>query len=189
MERRMKGNFHVRCEAGENSEITSKSYLSLFSRQIMNEFFEDVPTIIYIDAGNESVIVPSDWLTRPMNQWTDEEIAAYSSSGYSGQVVIGAKKEHQLLQEPMAQKYPDVLTDTDSVAPSELSCTLLSASEPQRIITNKFASLAVVNALQEILFEGSITHHIIHFHAKEGYMRSLQRQEKDDLSEVLELLG
>lgn len=29
MERRMKRKFHVRCEAGENLEITSKSYLSL----------------------------------------------------------------------------------------------------------------------------------------------------------------
>jgi type IV secretion system protein VirD4 len=30
MERRMTGNCHVRCGAGENSAITSKSYLSLF---------------------------------------------------------------------------------------------------------------------------------------------------------------
>ena len=30
MERRMIGNAHVRCEAGENPEITSKDYLSLF---------------------------------------------------------------------------------------------------------------------------------------------------------------
>lgn len=30
MERRMKRKFHVRCEAGENLEITSKSYLSLY---------------------------------------------------------------------------------------------------------------------------------------------------------------
>lgn len=28
MERRMRGNSHVRCERGENSEITSKNYLS-----------------------------------------------------------------------------------------------------------------------------------------------------------------
>ncbi len=30
MERRVRGNSHARCEAGENSEITSKSYLSLY---------------------------------------------------------------------------------------------------------------------------------------------------------------
>ena len=30
MERRVRGNVHARCEVGENSEIMSKSYLSLF---------------------------------------------------------------------------------------------------------------------------------------------------------------
>lgn len=30
MERRMRGNSHVRCGAGERPEITSKAYLSLF---------------------------------------------------------------------------------------------------------------------------------------------------------------
>ena len=29
MERRVRGNSHARCEAGEKTEITSKSYLSL----------------------------------------------------------------------------------------------------------------------------------------------------------------
>lgn len=29
MERRVKGNFHARCEAGENLEIISNGYLSL----------------------------------------------------------------------------------------------------------------------------------------------------------------
>jgi len=33
MERRMKRKFHVRCEAGENLEITSKSYLSLCAKR------------------------------------------------------------------------------------------------------------------------------------------------------------
>ncbi|RKJ73745.1 thiamine biosynthesis protein ThiF [Butyricicoccus sp. 1XD8-22] len=160
-----------------------------FSRQIMNEFFEAVPSLIYIDAGNESVQVPSDWLTRPMEQWTDEEKEAYANSGYSGQVVIGVKKDNEVLQEPLAQKFPDVLSDTDSIAPSEVSCSDLSASEPQRLITNKFASLAVLNAVQEIVYESSITNHITHFHSKQGYMRSVQRQEKDDLTEILELLG
>jgi hypothetical protein len=31
MERRVRGNSHARCEAGENLEIASKSYLSLYS--------------------------------------------------------------------------------------------------------------------------------------------------------------
>ena len=32
MERRMSGNAHVRCEVGENPEIISKDYLSLFPK-------------------------------------------------------------------------------------------------------------------------------------------------------------
>ena len=32
MERRMSGNAHVRCEAGENPEMTSKDYLSLLPK-------------------------------------------------------------------------------------------------------------------------------------------------------------
>src|SRR2546429_7823147 len=38
MERRVTGNCHARCEAGEKREITSNSYLSLFS----------FPTVIYV---------------------------------------------------------------------------------------------------------------------------------------------
>ena len=34
MERRMRGNSHVRCEVGENLAITSKDYLSLQDRLI-----------------------------------------------------------------------------------------------------------------------------------------------------------
>ena len=34
MERRMKRKFHVRCEAGENLEMTSKDYLSLFNFRV-----------------------------------------------------------------------------------------------------------------------------------------------------------
>ena len=36
MERRMRGNFHVRCGTGENLEITSKSYLSLKMSTLRN---------------------------------------------------------------------------------------------------------------------------------------------------------
>jgi len=156
-----------------------------FSRQLFHDFYQSVPNLIYIDSGNESVEVPADWLTRPMNEWTVEEKETYANSGYSGQVVVGVKRDNKVLQEPVADMFPDILTDTDSVAPSALSCSQLSASEPQRIITNKFASLAVVNALQEILYEGTISHQITYFHARRGYMRSIERQEKDELLEEL----
>lgn len=37
MERRMRGNSHVRCEMGENLAITSKDYLSLYETVTLNE--------------------------------------------------------------------------------------------------------------------------------------------------------
>ena len=42
MERRMKRKFHVRCEAGENLEITSKSYLSLSDLADLGTVMENV---------------------------------------------------------------------------------------------------------------------------------------------------
>lgn len=38
MERRMRGNSHVRCGAGEKTEITSNSYLLLYSRQYLSNY-------------------------------------------------------------------------------------------------------------------------------------------------------
>lgn len=35
MERRMRGNSHVRCEVGENPEMTSRDYLSLSAPAIL----------------------------------------------------------------------------------------------------------------------------------------------------------
>lgn len=152
-----------------------------YSRKIMNQFFDNVPTCIYIDAGNESVEVPSDWQTRPIEQWNEAEKEAYYNSGYSGQVVVGVKIDNKVLQEPVVKMFPDILEDTDTIAPSELSCAELSASEPQRLITNKFAALSIANVIQEILFEKNITHHMTLFHAKKGYMRSIKKQECEDL--------
>ena len=53
MERRVRGNSHARCEAGENLEIISKSYLSLYSwlvelRPRKNRIIETtVPRVAY----------------------------------------------------------------------------------------------------------------------------------------------
>ncbi len=40
MERRMRLKLHVRCEAGEKPEITSKAYLSLYEPERMNKIIE-----------------------------------------------------------------------------------------------------------------------------------------------------
>ena len=150
-----------------------------YTRKILNEFFRSSKRCIYIDAGNESVAVPSDWRVRPKSDWTEEEIKQYNESGWTGQVVTGVKL-NLYKQPPLAEVFPDVLEDNDEIKPSELSCTELSASEPQRLIVNKFAALAIANVLTQIIEEQTITTHVTFFHAKKGYMRSIVYEDHQD---------
>lgn len=145
---------------------------NLYTRQLMNELFAIMDNIVYIDAGNESIIVPSDWRERPMQLWTDEELSDYKNSGWTGQVVCGAKLNGQY-QPPLAEVYPDVLEETSTIIrPSEVSCVDLAASDPQRTIVNKFSALSVCTFLSEILEEYTVSNHVTQFHAKKGYMRT-----------------
>lgn len=149
-----------------------------FTRKILHEFFEITKPCIYIDAGNESTIVPKDWQERPKKDWTETEIKEFNDSGWSGQIVTGVKL-NQFYQGAVAEMFPDILTDEDSIRPSELSCTELSASEPQRLIVNKFAALTIANVLSQIIEENTISSHVTFFHAKKFYMRSTPIQKKE----------
>ncbi|KYD20580.1 ThiF family adenylyltransferase [Caldibacillus debilis] len=166
----------------ENERITSKKlFLPIiigcvdnnYTRRIIHQLFQQMKTGIWIDAGNEATTVPPDWKTRP--QWTEEEMAAFNESGWSGQVVTGVRL-NLFKQDSVAEVFPDVLEDEDDIRPSELSCEELSASEPQRLIVNKFAALIVARILTEIIEEHTISSHITFFHAKKGYMRSTDIQ-------------
>jgi hypothetical protein len=59
----------------------------------------------------------------------------YDKSGFTGQLVCGLKLDGKVISEPIAYcfVYPDILEDKDEIAPSEMSCTQLMASEPQRV--------------------------------------------------------
>lgn len=148
-----------------------------FTRKIMHEFFSTHPCI-YIDAGNEATVVPADWQRRPKDQWTAEELTAFKESGWSGQVVTGINL-NLYKQESVAEKFPDILEDEDSLKPSSLSCTELTASEPQRLNVNKFAALAILNVLTEIVEDFTVSSHVILFHAKKGYMRATEAKKKE----------
>lgn len=146
-----------------------------FTRGILNDTYSILKNVIYIDAGNESIIAPTDWRTRPRNRWTEEERELYDTSGWSGQVVCGVKLNGIEYQPAVATVHPEILMDTDDETfkkPSELSCSELAASDPQRMIVNRFASLAVTSYLNEIIESATITNHLTEFHAKRGYMRS-----------------
>lgn len=148
-----------------------------FTRKIMHEFFSTHPCI-YIDAGNEATVVPADWQRRPKDQWTAEELTAFKESGWSGQVVTGINL-NLYKQESVAEKFPDILEDEDSLKPSSLSCTELTASEPQRLNVNKFAALAILNVLTEIVEDFTVSSHVILFQAKKGYMRATEAKKKE----------
>ncbi|MDE3841010.1 thiamine biosynthesis protein ThiF (plasmid) [Bacillus methanolicus] len=146
-----------------------------YTRRIIHALFMQMKTVVYIDAGNEATKVPHDWRTRPKERWTEEELTSYHQSGWSGQVVTGVRL-NLFKQAPVAEVFPDILEDYDEIRPSELSCSELSASEPQRLIVNKFAALSIANILTHIVEEYKIYSHITFFHAKKGYMRSTEVQ-------------
>lgn len=150
-----------------------------FSRRIMYDLFKSLKTCIWIDAGNEATTVPHDWQTRPKEQWSEEELKAYRESGWSGQVVCGVNT-NLYKQDCVVDVFPDILTDEDEIRPSELSCTELSASEPQRLIVNKYAALSILSILNQIVDGHEISSHLTFFHARNGYIRSTGIQKRVD---------
>lgn len=155
-----------------------------FTRRVIHELFMKMNTVVYIDAGNESTKVPADWRTRPKERWTEEELRDYRESGWSGQVVTGVRF-NLFKQSPVAEMFPDILLDQDDIRPSELSCTELTASEPQRLVVNKMAALSVANILTNLIEDFNINSHITFFHAKKGYMRSTNTVAKESYDCVL----
>ncbi|WP_028393947.1 ThiF family adenylyltransferase [Bacillus cihuensis] len=148
-----------------------------FSRQIIHELFSQMKTCIYIDAGNENVTLPPDWMNRPKEQWTEEEKQEFNESGWRGQVVTGVKL-NLFKQGPIGEMFPDVLEDQDELRPSELSCTQISASEPQRLIVNKFAALIIANIMTQIVEDHhTISSHIVFFHAKQMHVRAVEAKQ------------
>ncbi len=144
-----------------------------YTRKIFHQLFEQVPNLLYLDSGNESAVVPSDFPQRPKEKWTDEELTAYNESGWTGQVVCGLKLKGETILEPVASRFPEILEDDDEIKkPSEMSCEELSSSDPQRLLTNRMAAMAVCTYITELFECGTISNSMSVFHAKKGYMRS-----------------
>ena len=143
-----------------------------FSRQLFHKFFEQEKNLLYIDIGNEAVSPPDDYRSRPKDRWSEAEKDTFDKSGFTGQLVCGLKIDGNVICEPVASVFPDILEDFDEIAPSELSCTELAASQPQRIITNRYSALAASTLLNEVFELGTLSTHKIFYHSKKGYMRS-----------------
>ncbi|MGG1594769.1 ThiF family adenylyltransferase [Terribacillus saccharophilus] len=143
-----------------------------FTRKVMHEFFYSVPRLLYIDVGNDSVKLPKDKDLSNIGHWTADEKTEYDSSGWDGQVVCGLRFNNETILEPVATIFPNILEEEDEIAPSEVSCSNVVASDPQRLMTNRMASISVLTYLNQIFESGTINNHMTFFHAKDGFMRS-----------------
>ena len=87
------------------------------TRMLLHEFFhsESIPELVYIDVGVEGVLLKEQ---LPKDPNAEEKI---KSSGFSGQVVCGYKKDGQVLLPPVAEVYASILADEESVFPNQ-SC-------------------------------------------------------------------
>ncbi|WP_336775335.1 ThiF family adenylyltransferase [Paenibacillus sp. MMO-58] len=131
-----------------------------FSRKIMDDYFQKSDDIIYIDAGIEGVYVPSG--DRSPEEWTADEQQEHIESGYSGQVVIGLKKNGKVLLPPLNEVYP--IDVKDAIPPSH-NCGL-EPYQPQRMIANENAALQISTIVNELFSSNSILVNVVNFNAR-----------------------
>ncbi len=130
------------------------------TRQLMHEAFKEMRNIIYIDSGIDSV---------------DE--TGSQDSGYSGQVVCGAKMDKKQFLSPVGEVYPDILTDKDSLLPTQ-SCAETVVYYPQRMQTNEMAALVMSGYLNTILSDYEIVSHYTNFNARTNMVRPTYLKER-----------
>ncbi|WDI05277.1 thiamine biosynthesis protein ThiF (plasmid) [Paenibacillus urinalis] len=141
-----------------------------FSRNIMNDYFNRTDDIIYIDAGIEGVFMPSE---QPQDQWSTEELKDHMDSGYSGQIVVGLKKDGKEILPPLNVVYP--INAEDAIPPSH-NCGL-EPYQPQRMIANEYAAMHISTVLNELFSSNSIHIHISNFSARNGSCRPIYFEE------------
>lgn len=129
------------------------------TRQLIHEAFQKIPNCIYIDSGIESM---------------DEEGSV--DSGYSGQVVCGARMYNKQYLEPIGEVYPNILEDKDSRLPTQ-ACGEQVANYPQRMQTNETAALVMMGYLNTLLSEHALMSHYTNFNARTMLIRPTYIQE------------
>lgn len=134
------------------------------SRQLMDEFFHSnyLDDLIYIDAGVEGVYVVPGKEERQYSQM-EKQIAA--NSGFSGQIVVGFKRNGQVFLPPVGRVFEDILTDEETAFPGQ-SCGEAIINNPQRCATNKFAAQIANNIMNTLFHTNEIGIHAVDFNAK-----------------------
>lgn len=133
------------------------------TRMLMHEYFhhKDVANLMYIDVGIEGVILKEELKDDPRG---DKKI---QTSGFSGQVVTGYKQSGQVFLPPVADVYGTILTDQESVFPTQ-SCGDDMVNNPQRCETNKLAAQMTNVVLNNLFFTGELLQEEITFNARFG---------------------
>jgi len=131
------------------------------TRQLMHEYFEASSDLIYIDVGVEGVIL-KDELPKEM----DDKDSIIMSSGFSGQVVVGYRRNNITVLPSIADVYPTILTDLESAFPTE-ACAEVK-NNPQRVETNKMAAQFANIILNNLFHTGELLQEEINFNARLG---------------------
>jgi hypothetical protein len=131
------------------------------TRQLLDQIFHRLAHLIYLDAGNDGV--------DPSDDPADRETV--QASGYGGHVVVGVKQRGRVLLPPVGTVYPDILTDTRSALPGQ-ACGQQAVSQPQRMLTNVWAAMTVMSAVNTLLTDHQVLWHVANFNARYGTTRS-----------------
>lgn len=150
-----------------------------FSRMIMHEFFTKESNLIWIDAGNDSV----KFYNRDF--YDENELAEFQEvvpnfkfneenmkTGWQGQVVCGVKSYGEVLTNSYGEIFSQYLTKEDN--PAEISCSVVVARSPQRVLTNQTSAHYMKTILVPIFFEGCLIHSYFLFHARSGQVKAQQ---------------
>lgn len=138
------------------------------TRQLLHEFFETQSDLIYIDAGVEGVIMKEEIKNMPecANMTAAQINQMIIGSGFSGQVVTGIKYRGEEVLAPMCTVYPNVLSDQESVFPTQTCAETLN--NPQRLETNKMAAQMLNIVMNNLFHTGEVYQQEIQFHARYG---------------------
>lgn len=133
------------------------------TRMLMHEYFHSSlqDELLYIDVGVEGVLLKEE---LPNDPNANDKI---NGSGFSGQVVCGYKNGGQVFLPPVADVYPTILADEESIFPNQ-SCGDLILNNPQRSATNKMAAQLTNTFMNNLFHSGEIVQEEIIFNARFG---------------------
>lgn len=135
------------------------------TRRLLHERLSTYRDVVYLDSGNAGVPAAPDGRVHEL---------ASTEAGYDGQVVCGARVDHEQTLPFPAEVFPDLIEveDPDDRLPTDIPCGEAMVSNPQRLITNVQAAAVLLSYLTPILTEGLVPNSMTFFDARKGYQRS-----------------